>query len=103
MNFTAETQEAFNANQRQLVDEGAKETVYLDFPKLKMDKIVVDHQRVSTYLKKWWKETANEEFRYHYSTIGTDDKLTYSSFGRQLKKVSKYKRIKQELIILLRI
>ena len=46
--FTAETQEAFNSNQRQLVDEGAKETVYLDFPKLKMDKIVIDHQRVST-------------------------------------------------------
>jgi len=91
--FTAETQEAFNSNQRQLVDEGAKETVYLDFPKLKMDKIVVDHQRVSTYLKKWWKETANEEFRYHYSTIGTDDKLTYSSFGRQLQeKYLKYKK-----------
>ena len=80
--FTAETQEAFNSNQRQLVDEGAKETVYLDFPKLKMDKIVIDHQRVSTYLKKWWKETANEEFRYHYTTIGTDEKLTYSDFGR---------------------
>ena len=91
--FTAETQEAFNSNQRQLVDEGAKETVYLDFPKLKMDKIVVDHQRVSTYLKKWWKETANEEFRYHYSTIGTDDKLTYSNFGGQLKeKYLKYKK-----------
>ena len=75
--FMSETQESFDYNQRQLVDEGAKETVYLDFPKLKMDKILVDHQRVSDYLKKWWRETADEEFRYHYSSIGTDQKLTY--------------------------
>ena len=34
-----------------------------------------------------------KSFRYHYSTIGTDDKLTYSSFGRQLQeKYLKYKK-----------
>ena len=91
--FMSETQESFDYNQRQLVDEGAKETVYLDFPKLKMDKILVDHVQVNEHLKKWWRETADEEFRFHYSALGTDEKLTYAKFGGQLQeKYLKYKK-----------
>lgn len=88
--FTSQTQESFDTNQQQLINEEARETIYLDFPELNMDDILVDSKRLSNYIQKWWREVSDDKVRYNYST---DDTFTYRNLDGQFKeKYLKYKK-----------
>jgi len=85
----SETQEAFDYNQKELINDTVRETTYLDFPKVHLDKIVVPCEGVHSYMENYWAEGGDEKMR----SYGYDTRLTYRSYDRELQEeYVQYKR-----------
>ena len=61
------TERAWNQNQNLLVDDDAKEWVYLDLPKVDLDKIVVPYNVILHNMQEWFSGgTVDDEIRSYY-------------------------------------
>ena len=85
----SETQEAFDYNQKELINDTVRETTYLDFPKVHLDKIVVPCEGVHSYMENYWAEGGDEKMR----SYGYETRLTFRSYDRELQEeYVQYKR-----------
>ncbi len=85
----SETQEAFDYHQKELINDTVRETTYLDFPKVHLDKIVVPCEGVHSYMENYWAEGGDEKMR----SYGYETRLTYSRYDRELQEeYVQYKR-----------
>tara|TARA_B100001250_G_scaffold409978_1_gene435446 strand:- start:595 stop:2796 length:2202 start_codon:yes stop_codon:yes gene_type:complete len=89
--FKSETQEAFDYNQKQLIDNGAQETTYIEFPKVHLDRIVVPCEGLNDYINKFWNDAADDQMRSYYEY---DRKVTYRSYNEEMQK--EYLQYKKE-------
>ena len=69
----ATTQEAFEEAQEELVDDDAKEWVYLDLPKIHLENIVVPYKEIV------------EDLRYHFLGHAHTDKEEQERYNKQLE------------------
>ena len=79
------TERAWNQNQNLLVDDDAKEWVYLDLPKVDLDQIVVPYSVILSELKEWFSgSSVDEEVRDYYERSLEKTADVYNQYKRCL-------------------
>ena len=77
--FNSVTDKAFEDNQKKLIDTTVRDTIYLDFPKAKLDKIVIDVKTISDSISKYY----SSEFSSHKQDLNNLADEQYRNYRKE--------------------